>query len=366
MVMPDTYLRRASALVITFDGGELLVTNYLTSRSFTCDSGGLDLLARSSDWRPIGSYYRDLEGYSRDSIRSSLEKLIEGGGLIARGSEEAKEDEAYATKWEWGHTAGLFHFGSKNPNFMTREEAEAYLVERAGLRPSPTTYQKNTSDEAVALPEVTTADPVLSAMLARRSVRAFLPTPVSREQLGEALFSGLGILGLFEHPDLGTMPVTLTPSGGARNPFEAYVYCRNVEQTPTGLHHYSALQHSLEVCGPGPWPEPIELLPEQVWVDDAAAIVFLVANFDRTMWKYGEAFAYKTILIEAGHIAQNIAVTCAKMGLAANPTLGIHDEKVERALGLEQPLASAIYALSIGYPDASIAPFEVEGDKASF
>ena len=103
-----------------------------------------------------------------------------------------------------------------------------------------------------------------------------------------------------------------------------------------------------------------------MWVNDAAAIVFLVADFDRTMWKYGEAFAYKTILIEAGHIAQNIAVTCAKMGLAANPTLGIHDERVERALELQQPLRSAIYALSIGYPDASIAPLEVQGDRGSF
>ena len=146
----------------------------------------------------------------------------------------------------------------------------------------------------------------------------------------------------------------------------AYVYCRKVDGVPNGLHHYSAVQHSLEPCGAGPWPEPSKLLPEQVWVDDAAAVVFLVANFDRTMWKYGEAFAYKTILIEAGHIAQNMAVACAKFGLAANPTLGIDDDKIEEAIGVSPPLVSAIYALSIGHPDASIAPFETKGDRTSF
>lgn len=360
-----TELRRAAALVVTFDGGECLATNYLLSRSFTCNSLALDLLAQSADWRPLDRYYSDFKQYSEESIKSNLEQLVDVGGLVVKGSDESQEDDRYSTKWEWGHIAGLFHFGSRNPNFMTREEAEAYLVERAGIRPSPATYKKN-SDGAVALPEVATADPVLSAMLRRRSVRAFLDKPVSAEQLGEVLLSGLGILGFFEHPDLGTMPLTLTPSGGARNPFDAYVYCRKVDGVPNGLHHYSAVQHSLEPCGAGPWPEPSEFLPEQVWVDDAAAVVFLVANFDRTMWKYGEAFAYKTILIEAGHIAQNMAVACAKFGLAANPTLGIHDDKIEQAIGVNPPLVSAIYALSIGHPDASIAPLETKGDRASF
>jgi SagB-type dehydrogenase family enzyme len=131
-----------------------------------------------------------------------------------------------------------------------------------------------------------------------------------------------------------------------------------------GIYHYSALQHSLAPVGDAPAPRPSELLPEQHWVDDAGAIVFLVANFDRTMWKYGEPFAYKTILMEAGHIAQNIAVTCAKHGLTANPTMGIDDNRIERALGLAQPLQSALYALSIGHPDApSAAPPEVRASR---
>jgi SagB-type dehydrogenase family enzyme len=162
------------------------------------------------------------------------------------------------------------------------------------------------------------------------------------------------------------MPVTLTPSGGARNPFEAYVYCRKVQGVAEGLYHYSALQHSLEPVA-ATAPKPAELLPQQAWVDDAAAIVFLVANFDRTMWKYGQPFGYKTVLIEAGHIAQNIAVTCAKLGLTANPTLGIDDARLDKALGLAPPLQSALYALSIGHADPStIAPNEVPGDRAKF
>ena len=38
----------------------------------------------------------------------------------------------------------------------------------------------------------------------------------------------------------------MTPSGGARNPYEAYVYVRNVEQLAPGMYHYSAAENSLE------------------------------------------------------------------------------------------------------------------------
>jgi SagB-type dehydrogenase family enzyme len=364
---PAAELRRAAALVVTFDGGKWSVTNFLKKSSFTCNATCLELLAKSSAWRTVDRYASELGRYTPASVRSNLETLVKAGGLVVKGSADAKDDQAYATRWEWGPGAGLFHFGSRNPKFMTRGEAEAYLEGRAKKRPSPATYQKNVSKSAIALPAVTSPDDVLSAMLRRRSVRAFRPTPVRAEQLGEALLSGLGILGFFQHPSLGTMPVTLTPSGGARNPFEVYVHCRKVEDVPEGIYHYSALQHSLERVPAQPVPRPSQMLPEQVWVDDAAAIVLLVANFDRTMWKYGEPFGYKTVLIEAGHIAQNIAVTCAKLGLTANPTLGIDDAVVDKVLGLTQPLQSALYALSIGHADpTTVAPREIKGDRASF
>ena len=61
-------------------------------------------------------------------------------------------------------------------------------------------------------------------MRARRTVRGFINKPVTLDEIGTCLFAGLGIVGFYEHDDLGRMPLKMTPSGGARNPFEAYVY----------------------------------------------------------------------------------------------------------------------------------------------
>ena len=37
----------------------------------------------------------------------------------------------------------------------------------------------------------------------------------------------------------------MTPSGGARNPYEAYVFARKVDGLEAGIYHYSALDHDL-------------------------------------------------------------------------------------------------------------------------
>jgi SagB-type dehydrogenase family enzyme len=188
---------------------------------------------------------------------------------------------------------------------------------------------------------------------ARRTQRTFRRAPIKLQALANCLSVGLQITGFVEYPIFGRLPRKPTPSPGARNPFEAYVYCLRVDALERGFYHYSALEHSLGLLGSESLPEPHDLLGGQLWTDDAAAIVFLVADYDRMMWKYAHALSYRVVLIEAGHIAQNMLLAATSANLATAITAAVCDSLAEHTLGLTSITQSAMYAVLIGVPAAT-------------
>ena len=143
----------------------------------------------------------------------------------------------------------------------------------------------------------------------------------------------------------------MTPSGGARNPYEAYVYARSVDGLEPGFYHYSAYDHSLAPLDSQERPLPSSLLNGQDWADEMPCVVFLCALLERTMWKYDDANAYRVVLIEAGHIAQNLMLAATKHGLSACPTAALSHSAINRCIAAERNIThAAIYALTLAHP----------------
>jgi SagB-type dehydrogenase family enzyme len=347
--------RRSRALITTFYGSAFQVTNFIKRRSFSCNSTCLRLLAEFSEWTVLTDYISNSTEFSANSIVEGLKKLLDMGALVIEGSQDAELDALYGERWQWGPTAGLYHFGIRDAKYLNDAQTEKHIRKRAEIRPAPVNYKLNDA-ATTSLGTVDTNDPVFAAMLRRRTVRGFKQRSITKLQLAECLLAGLGIVGFYDDPLLGRMPVKMSPSGGARNPYEAFVYALNVRGLPRGIYHYSALEKNLGTVSTGRLPKPGTMLSGQNWTNEASAIIFLVANFDRTMWKYQNPTAYRVVIIEAGHIAQNIAITAAKLGLSANPTSAIQDSLTERALGVAPPMEAVIYALSIGWPDPTKGP----------
>jgi SagB-type dehydrogenase family enzyme len=170
-------------------------------------------------------------------------------------------------------------------------------------------------------------------------------------QLSDCLFAGLGITGETENC-VGALPLSMTPSGGARNPYEAYVYARAVEGLQAGLYHYSAYDHTLarlDYCDALPMPS--EFLGGQEWADEMPCVVILCALFERTMWKYDDANAYRVVLIEAGHIGQNFMLAATRHGLSACPSAALNHSAINRFIGGPRKFTHApIYALTLAKP----------------
>jgi SagB-type dehydrogenase family enzyme len=286
----------------------------------------------------------------RSGLAEQVTQLVGFNALLVEGTPQADIDEKYRQQWQWGSVAGFYHFSIRNTPFLTGKPARAYMRKRKAWRASPPLYQSNAgSKQVIGLPATDLRQAPFALMRRRRSLREFSQHSISIEMLADCLFTGNGVVDFYEDEDYGKVPVTMTPSGGARNPFELYVYARRVRGLEPGFYHYAALDHDLGLVRKGRVDVP-KLLGGQEWPAKAAAIVFLVAYFPRSMWKYHLPTAYRVVLMEAGFIGQNIALTATHHGLSAVPSGALNESLIEEYLGTPAVEAGVVLSLSIGRP----------------
>ena len=183
------------------------------------------------------------------------------------------------------------------------------------------------------------------ALGARRSIRAFGERPLRLDELGAILRAAYGVTGT-----LGGTPQTLrsAPSGGGLYPLELYVVTRQVEGLDAALHHFDPLRQGLELLRAiEPGDELDSLSPYGELLASSAAFVAVTAMFWRSRFKYG-ARAYRFTLLEAGHLAQNLLLAVAALGLAAVPLGGFYDRRLDAFLGVDGLYEASLYLLPVG------------------
>jgi SagB-type dehydrogenase family enzyme len=79
----------------------------------------------------------------------------------------------------------------------------------------------------------------------------------------------------------------------------------------------------------------------------ASLIIFLTAIFERSIFKYKER-GYRYILLEAGHVAQNLNLVANAFGLGCVNIGGYFDREIDDLLDLDGVTHSTIYMIAIG------------------
>ena len=347
-------IKRSDTLVVAFEGDELVFHNYLEQRTFAAQPAALEIIRRLRGWTDLEAVADSLPGYSRQSVTRSIEQLIELSAIVVDNSEEAAREEDFAQSWLWGPWAAAYHFSTRGGTFLTGEVVEEMLREQVKWNPSPLLFTLNpaATTQRPAAPLASYPEPY-QTMARRRTNRFMLDQPITERQVMDCLRFSLAITAVMEDPEAVDLPLKMTPSGGARNPYEGYVCVRNVDGLAPGTYHYSAMEQTLALVDTGRPPAFERLMAGQTWSSNAAAVIFLAAFFERSMWKYHHAAAYRIALIEAGHIGQNIMLVATEQGLVANGTGAFASGLVEETLGLKGFTQSAVYALILGVPDPS-------------
>jgi len=340
--------RRAAALAATFQGGEIVINNFLTQDRFTCSPECLRFLSALDDWHRDRELFRYFPESDRAGVAEQVAELVGMNALVVEGTPRADEDELYRREWLWGATAGLFHFSVRNTRFIVGTPARRFIRKRKAWKPSPALYQTNRGmKKTFGLPETDLTKEPFALMRKRRSRRNFDGKPIRLEALADCLFAGNGIVEFIEDKDYGRLPLSMTPSGGARNPFELYVYANKVAGLKTGFYHYSALDHDLGLVRAGQ-ADVKRMLAGQLWPARASALVFLVVHFPRTMWKYHLPMAYRIVMMEAGFISQNIVLAATAHGLSAVPSGALKESLIEGYLGTPPLESAVVFSVSLG------------------
>ncbi|HSC47300.1 MAG TPA: SagB/ThcOx family dehydrogenase [Gammaproteobacteria bacterium] len=340
--------RRASTLAMSFEDGQVAIHNFLTKTSFSCSEQCLTFLADLDDWNTGEQLFAYFPDTDRNGVAAQITRLVALNALLVKGSPQAELDEKYRKSWQWGAVTGFYHFSSRNTRFLNGKAARLFIRKRKAMRPSPSLYKSNAgATKVVPLPATDVGIEPFATMRTRRSERKFLGEPVRLQALADCLFAGNGIVDFVVDKDFGRLPLTMTPSGGARNPYELYLYANRVEKLKPGFYHYSARSRDLGLIRPGR-VDIQEMLAGQKWPTTAGAIIFLTAFFPRTMWKYHMPLAYRVVLMEAGFIGQNIALAATYHGMSAVPSGALDNGLVERYLGVPEVETAVVLSMSLG------------------
>ncbi|MHC4664354.1 MAG: DJ-1/PfpI family protein [Planctomycetota bacterium] len=173
-------------------------------------------------------------------------------------------------------------------------------------------------------------------LLKRRSVRTFTGLPLNLAQIGQLAWAGQGITD----PERG---FRTAPSAGATYPIELYF------ATKDGIFVYSPGDHSLEQTSDQDLRGRLATaVSEPEVVTEAACDIILAGSVRKLALKYGKQ-ARRYLLLEAGHIAQNIQLQATSLELGSVSIAGFDIREVSKVCRLPKSL-EPIYMICVGYP----------------
>ncbi len=230
--------------------------------------------------------------------------------------------------------------------------------------PQPPLVKAAMTERAFPLPrnfeDLEMIDDLVSLLTERKSSRVYTQQSISLLQLSFLLWATQGIKDI-----RGKSYATLrtVPSGGARHAFETYLLVQNVEGLQPGAYHYLPFDHQLEFL------HSVEDLPDtitrslvgQSWAAKASVTFYWSFVPYRAEWRYG-IWAHRVVLIDAGHLAQNLYLACTALGLGTCAVAAFDMEVCDSIFGLDGEEEFTIYTCPVG----TISKTDVRAEKAFY
>jgi SagB-type dehydrogenase family enzyme len=188
-----------------------------------------------------------------------------------------------------------------------------------------------------------------SSLKKRHSTREFdLAKSITLDELSTLLYFSAGT----KPPYINSVGESVIrrhyPSGGARYPLEVYLGIQRVEGVDPGIYHYDTREHLLENLTTD--REYLESLKEGLyytWSRDAAIIFLITSVWSRNMMKYKDR-GYRIILMETGHLAQNLSLTATAIGIECCNSVGFHNGRINEVLDIENEDEDSLYMAVLG------------------
>ena len=187
--------------------------------------------------------------------------------------------------------------------------------------------------------------PIIDAINGRRSRRKYTGDPMTLEEISYLLWATQGVSRTVPK-NIGALRTV--PSGGARHPFETYLFINRIDGLETGLYRYLPLEHKL--CLSYSDPMLIANVHEACYgqyVKNSALVFIWTAIPYRTEWRYS-IISPKLIALDAGHLCQNLYLAVESIGAGTCAIGAYSQEKMDAVLKVDGEEEFTIYLATVG------------------
>lgn len=219
-----------------------------------------------------------------------------------------------------------------------------------GVPPPPIQKPFNRDVKRIDLPPVSGLEnmpriDLFSAMRQRRSRRNYGDEPLTIAELSFLLWATQGIRSRM---DSGHALRTV-PSAGARHALETYLCVLNVEGLDIGFYRYLPLEHQLLLKQKDirAGTKMAEAAFHQNWMATGAVVFIWAAIPYRMEWRY-DLSAHRVILLDAGHVCQNLYLSCEAIGAGMCAVAAYDQELTDTLLRLDGIDEFTIYMAAVG------------------
>lgn len=196
---------------------------------------------------------------------------------------------------------------------------------------------------------VITKQAIYDCLKDRRSTRFYAEESLQLAELSYLLWATQGIT----HTTKNGLTLRTVPCSGATHTFETYLLLMRVEGIRQGVYRYLPVEHKLLFLSE---LEEIEQKVDAITLDQPfvpnfskkAAVLFAWSTIPyRSEWKY-DISAHKKILIDIGHVSQNLYLASESIGAGAC-AIGIYDQSlIDEVLGLDGEEEFILFLSAVG------------------
>jgi SagB-type dehydrogenase family enzyme len=228
----------------------------------------------------------------------------------------------------------------------TRHDRARLVGGRMDWSRQPEWFKTYAGAPRVALPQLELSDSGLfDALARRRSLREYAEPHLDLGDLTALLWAAAGVTAR-----QAGFAFRTAPSAGGLFPIEHYVVAHSVTGLEPGLYHYAVLDRALERLRPGDLRMQVARAAlDQSIAAEADAVFVWTAVLERSRWKYGERFA-RYIFLDAGHIAQNVALATTALDLGSCQIAAFYDVEAAALLGVDPDEEPVLYMTTVGRP----------------
>lgn len=241
----------------------------------------------------------------------------------------------------------------ENRNIMKSSFAllQNMATDQSKGRPQPPLQKPyDKKSETIKLPsfdeKIIMDNSLLSCMQKRRSHRKFQKKQLALEELSFLLWATQGIDEISGDNYATLRPV---PSAGARHPFETYLCINNVEGLSKGIYRYLALSHELLFLFSETDVEKKlgKITFRQKFIATAPVLFIWTCIPYRGEWRYSIS-SYKTMLLDAGHVCQNLYLASESIGCVTCAIAAYNQEEADNFIGVDGDDEFVVYLSPVG------------------